>query len=471
MDLVVSLWEMVSQLEGAFSRQQTFRWAFLVIVGFCTRQDSMGGVTAFIRSVGIRSQYYQRLTDFFHSKAIDLKKLTCLWVGIVFLKFQKFLLTVKGRHILIVDGIVAPKQGKKMPGVQCLHQSSESNTKAEFVMGHFFQCVGILAECPGMTPFCVMLFGRIHLGTKETNRDKRTLFNKALSMLGYLPRDMACYLLGDSYYSVRKMAAGLKERGSDLITKCKITAVGYLPTEKKKGKKRRGRPKKYGKKLKLMDLFANTSKFTSLPSPVYKEKNVLLKVMTIDLLSKSFRGMLIRFVLVDHPSRGKIILLSTDLSLTASEIISLYGLRFKIELAFKMAKYITGTFLYRFWMRMMKKTGHRERTKHIHMESIKYREQYLGKINAYHLFVQFAIIAQGCMQYLSLTSPRLVWSFFGSWIRTIRPDVLPSEMVVGHSLRNCLIYFLDGCCLPANMTKFLREKVDIQAFGNYKRTA
>ncbi len=46
------------------------------------------------------------------------------------------------------------------------------------------------------------------------------------------------------------------------------------------------------------------------------------------------RRAMVRFILVDHPTRGRIILLSTDLTMEAQEIILLYSLRFKIEVAF-----------------------------------------------------------------------------------------------------------------------------------------
>ncbi|MFT5192678.1 MAG: hypothetical protein ACI957_005736, partial [Verrucomicrobiales bacterium] len=51
---------------------------------------------------------------------------------------------------------------------------------------------------------------------------------------------------------------------------------------------------------------------------------------------------------------GRIILLTTDLTLSAEEIILLYSLRFKIELTFKQAVHSVGSFGYHFWMAEMK---------------------------------------------------------------------------------------------------------------------
>ena len=48
---------------------------------------------------------------------------------------------------------------------------------------------------------------------------------------------------------------------------------------------------------------------------------------------------------------------------------------------------------------------------------------------AYHLFIQLGFIAQGLMQYLSMHNYKDIWSSFGTWLRTIRKNVLPSEKI------------------------------------------
>ena len=73
----------------------------------------MGGVSSFIRGIGIRPLFYQRLIDFFHRDAIDLCKLTELWGKAVFKLFQPFLVTLRGCPVFVLDGISIAKEGKK----------------------------------------------------------------------------------------------------------------------------------------------------------------------------------------------------------------------------------------------------------------------------------------------------------------------------------------------------------------------
>ena len=83
----------------------------------------------------------------------------------------------------------------------------------------------------------------------------------------------------------------------------------------------------------------------------------------------------------------------------------------------------------------MEKTRPGDGRKYLHRKAITYREKYFKKLRTYEIYVQLGFIAQGILQYLSLTQSKLVWRNFGSWIRTIRPNVLPTEMVVGMALR------------------------------------
>jgi hypothetical protein len=223
-------------------------------------------------------------------------------------------------------------------------------------------------------------------------------------------------------------------------------------------KRKRGRPKKYGAAVKLQNVFG-TGGFSSVPSPVYGERNISVRFKSVDLLWKP-AGAMVRFVLVDYPTRGRIILLSTDLTMEAQEIILLYSLRFKIEVAFKQAVHSVGSFGYHFWMAAMRPLKRRNGNQYLHRTTEKYRRQVQRKMHAYHVFVQTGMIAQGMLQYLAMTCDGLVWKHFGTWIRTIRPDVLPSEMIVSAALKNTLPGFLHHGGKGSAFRKFILDKID-----------
>ena len=133
-----------------------------------------------------------------------------------------------------------------------------------------------------------------------------------------------------------------------------------------------------------------------------------------------------------------------------------------IEVAFKSAVHTLGTFLYRFWMKSMEKTSRWQKTKYLHKKTVQYRRAYFTKIRAYEIYVQLACIAQGILQYLSITKSDTVKQQCRTWFRTIRPNVLPSELVVGLALKNSMPCFLAGSLLKPNLKKFIHEKTDFE---------
>ena len=198
------------------------------------------------------------------------------------------------------------------------------------------------------------------------------------------------------------------------------------------------------------------SAFTRAPSPVYGERDVVVRFRVLDLLWKPV-GRMVRFCIVHHPLRGTIFLLSTDTSMAPLEILQLYGYRFRIELGFRQAGHVIGAYACHFWMAGMKPLRQGAGDQYLHRTSDEYRAGVRQKLRACHVHVQLGCIAQGLLQHLAINHTAEVWRCFRSWLRTMNAAMPPSELIVANALRSALPVFIAVPALAPDLTKIMAK--------------
>jgi hypothetical protein len=458
MELWLEWWICVRQLRPAFSRTRTFMWFAAALAAMCVRTDRLG-VTSLVRAIGLKDYCYDRLLDCFHSPAINLDLLSRIWSRVVLLALKPFLYTVGGRLVILADGIKIAKAGRKMPAVKRLRNSSGDNNKPKFIYGHSCQALALVVRAAGSF-MAIPLACRIHEGIVVAKWDRRSILDKLILLVNSLAISLPFYVVADTYYAAAKIIRPLLKTGQHIITAVRLNAVAY-ESARPPLTKRYGRRRIYAGRVKLRRVFKKYRTFTTAMSPIYGEKNVVLRYRVMDMCWRSAGGP-VRFVLVIHPTRGKKILLSTDMSLSALQIIETFGIRFKIEVAFKQAIHTVGTYAYHFWLGNMNRHHSRRYANLILGDKPEpYRRKVQRKIHAYHVFIQLGTIAQGILQILAISCTGAVRKHFGSWIRTVRPGILPSEFVVILALRHSLPLFLADCSKDHTLTKFIRDRIDL----------
>jgi hypothetical protein len=446
-------------LRSACTRQRTFAWMILVVAALAARPD-LAGVTSFVRAGWLKGAVYRRLLHLFHSPALKVPDLTRLWIRLALTLFRP---VTEGPHVVcLADGLKIPKEGRKMPAVKSLHVESSNNSKPQFIMGHSFQAVSLLVHAGLGLVASVPLASRIHEGIVTCNADRRTLLDKLAGLLGEIAS--ACcgtaplLLVADAYYASAKLIAPLRAGGHHLVTRVRINAVAYRPAARP-SRPRRGRPKIYGAKVVLRNLLRDSRLFTQAPSPVYGERGVTLQYRCLDLLWRPCHS-LVRFVLVKHPTRGSLILLTTHLQLDPLRVIALYGYRFKIEVGFKQAKYTLGAHAYHFWMMDMTSIRKGSGNQHLHHKPAIYRQHVQRKMDAYHRYAQLVCVAQGLLLHLSINFQKDVWSSFRSWMRTMKPQLPASEHVAAEALRSAFPDYLLRAPITDTLRKMIADNID-----------
>ena len=251
-------------------------------------------------------------------------------------------LQIEGGFLMVLDSLLVAKEGQEMPGVQDWHDSSGNADRGEHLQGHHWM-LGALLSRWGERFLAWPLVARLvsgqknpctWIGTPEGELRPATIWDAAFAVvfslaavLGGAPAagGPALRVVAEAFFSKAIFINGLRERGIPLISRLRHDAVGRdsePPPYKGKGR----RPTR-GRKWKLRDLLkvGPVEEFTVLRYRQQKTVRCLVRDVWLQEVTAKVR------VVVIEGIKKPVLLMCTDLTLSARAIIEIYGARFAIE--------------------------------------------------------------------------------------------------------------------------------------------
>jgi hypothetical protein len=238
--------------------------------------------------------------------------------------------------VMALDDTQVLRSSSKAPGVDVHFDHAPKANQKNFVSSQLFVSLFFIAPSKLKSIALPIWF---QLMPKNGNRSKlRTAKILVLWVQRFLKSSKNFLLLVDSWYMKASLVLPLLEQSIHIIGQIRKDSVLLLPPVRSL---KPGRPRKYGQKLSfdlITQLFAQQ---TALLFAYGKEQT--FEFYVFDAQVRFLKGRICRMVWCRFCSEGSPftswhLLLSTDLSLTAEQIISYYASRWSVETAFNVIK-------------------------------------------------------------------------------------------------------------------------------------
>ena len=422
----------------------TFPWIHKRNTGFKCVFCNLVSNAVLVGSNCLDPALYDNMMHFFRADSWDWEGIFTTWVQTV----SKYapLKRISGRAVLVGDGVKRASDGRYMPCTKKMVQESEDSSKPTFIHGHLWGAVGVLVGNAAKI-FCLPLSIQIHDGDSVISD---WLGDESVSHVVQMLRDglRAAQHIGrslfvlDRYFLTRPMLREWRAYSAEapgllhIVTRAKRNCMAYERPGPYKG---RGRRPIRGDAVRLRDLFvAQAESFRRARLQIYgAEKDVRFLSRTYLWGPGLYQAL--QFVLVEY-GQTRVILVCTDLSMPAEDIITAYAYRFKIEAMFREMKQHIGGLFYHFWTsavpRLDRYRGKGTDDPLIQVKDRHGRRRIIKTLKAMEGYVMFSSIAMGIIQMLCLMYDGKIRVSDFRYLRTPSRQVMSEASMMEYLRRN-----------------------------------
>ena len=259
--------------------------------------------------------------------------------------------SVGGRLLIALDDTTYGKTGKKVSGCGVHHDHSAKQNASRWVYGHCRVLVGLLIKPHGRWA-CLPMGQENYVPAKE-NEEKPKKENWHKTKNGIAAR-LVCFVVRlfglpvlvvcDSWFGNCKLLQELRKMLGEnvhMLSRLRVSSALYDIAEKKE-KRGRGRPRKYGKRLPHVRDLADSMKADARTEKVFiygRDRDCTYSELIC--MSKAWKCK-VKIVFVYRGNGTVFPLITSDLTLTAVQMIEYYAARWKIESGFKELKHEVG---------------------------------------------------------------------------------------------------------------------------------
>ena len=236
--------------------------------------------------------------------------------------------------IAILDETRTKKWGTKIFGTSWHFNHAKQKNEGRYFFGHQWVMLGLLIETTARWVF-FPLYALLYLrkekcSTRRPFKTKIQLACQAILDLT-LPAAIGLFLIVDAFYCNKGLVDFATSKGHHVITRAKSNAVFFWPLSNKQRKKKRGRPRKYGRRFDALRFFENHAK--TMTVEVFG-KSLKIKLASKLVVSRALKRPVL-LVMIQFPGATVGYLVTTALWLAAQEVVIHYCRRWKIEIAFR----------------------------------------------------------------------------------------------------------------------------------------